>query len=125
MSYNKLLEEHGYTMEDVDKVFHERIKELEKKKYVKEELPLGDKVKRPVGRFVTLRQSDYPIKMFVLQELYVGKKEPEVRIGYYIISKKILRDRGKLSLQWGQFNPSFPKKDLKELLRRAEKKGIL
>lgn len=121
----ELLEEQGYTIEDVDQAFHTKIKELEKKKHVEEKLPLGDKVKRPVGRFVTLRQSDYPMKMFVLQELYVGKKEPEVRVGYYIVSKKMLRDKGKLSIQWGQFNPSFPKKDLKELLKRAEKKGIL
>lgn len=56
-------------------------------------------MKRPVGRFVSLRQSDYPVKMFVLQELYAEKKEAEVRIGYYIVSKKMLRNKGKLSLQ--------------------------
>ena len=123
--FQELLKEHGYTMEDVDKAFHNKIKELEKKKYVIEKLPLGGNVRRPVGRFVTLRQSNYQVKMFVLQELHVGKGEPEVRIGYYIVSKKMLRNKGKLSLQWGQFNPNFPKKDLKELIKRGERKRIL
>lgn len=123
--FQELLKEYGYTMEDVDKAFHDKIKELEKKKYVIEKLPLGEKVKRPVGQFVTLTQSDYPVKMFVLQELYTRKKEAEVRIGYYIVSQKMLRNKGKLSLQWGQFNPNFPKKDLKELIKRAKNKDIL
>jgi len=125
--FQELLREHGYTMEDVDKAFHNKIKELEKKKYIKEKEPLEKKkvYERPVGRFVTLKQSDYPVKMFVLRELYTGKKEAEVRIGYYIVSIKILRNKGKLSLMWGQFNPNIPKKDLKELIAKAERKGIL
>jgi len=126
MSYDELLRKYGYTMDDVDKAFRETEKKLKKKKYAKEKHPLEDKSRqRRVGLFVTLRQSDNPLKMFIMQELYVGKKEPELRIGYYIISKKMSRDKGKLSVQWGQFNPNFPKKDLKELLRRAEQKGIL
>jgi len=115
-------------MRDIDKAFDDKIKELEKKKYAIEKDPLEGKVfKRLVGQFVTLRQSNYPVKMFVLRELYTDNKEEEaeVRIGYYIVSQKMLRNKRKLSLQWGQFNPNFPKEDLKELINRAKRKGIL
>jgi len=118
----KLLKEHGYTLEDVSRAFEEKIKELEKKKYVEERLPSGEIVKRPVGKFVTLKQSNYPVKMFVLQEI-LGR-EPEIRIGYYIVSEKKLRE-GKLSLQWGEKNPNIPKKDFKLLIKKAEEKGII
>jgi len=36
-----------------------------------------------------------------------------------------LSEKGKLSLQWGQFNPNFPKKDLMMLMRKAHGKGII
>jgi len=118
----KLLKEHGYTLEDVSRAFEEKIKELEKKKYAEERLPSGEIVKRPVGKFVTLKQSNYPVKMFVLQEIL--RREPEIRIGYYIVSEKKLRE-GKLSLQWGEKNPNIPKKDFKLLIKKAEEKGII
>lgn len=120
-----LLKKHGYTTKDVDELFREKTKQLEEKKIVYEIVPVEGKKQRRIGRFVTLRQSDYPLKMFVLQELDIDREEPEVRLGYYIVSKRILRDKGKLALMWGQFNPNIPKKDLKELIKKAENKGIL
>ena len=123
--FQDLLERKGYTLEDVKNAFSRKIKELSGKEFIREKDPLGEKEhKRKVGRFVTLIQSDYPYKMFILQELYAGE-EAEVRIGYYIVSKKKLANEGILSIQWGQFSPNFPKGDLKELIRRAEEKGIL
>ena len=126
--FRDLLKKNGYTVNSVHKAFCEKIEELKKKKYVTEKDPLDDTVyKRPVGKFVTLIQSNYPVKMFVLREVYANNKqeEPEVRIGYYIVSQRLLKKKGKISLQWGQFNPNFPKEDLKELINRAHRKGIM
>jgi len=69
-TFLELLKLHGYTMKDVDQAFKDKEKELGKKEYVTEKPPLEEKpVKRSVGRFVALRQADYPVKMFVLQEI--------------------------------------------------------
>jgi hypothetical protein len=35
------------------------------------------------------------------------------------------RAEGKLSVQWGQFNPIISKEDLNELMQETKKKGIL
>ena len=123
-SVEKLLQKSGYSIEDVKIAFEKKIHELENKKIIRENVPLEGVKERKTGRFVTLIQSDYPLKMFVLQEVYVGKDEPEIRIGYYIVSKKML-EKGKLSLQWGQFNPNIPKKDLMKLIEMAKRKSIL
>ena len=82
----------------------------------------GKKVKFTVGRYVTLRQSDYRKKIFVLQEIFFEDGRQQIRIGYYIIGEKP-KMRGKWV--WGQFCPFFPPEDLKELIRRAEEKGII
>ena len=116
------LENNGYTLNDVNKLMNEKIEYLKMKKNITEKDPLTpDKYKREAGRFVTLIQSNYPIKMFVLQEI----DAEEVRIGYYIVSLKKLVKKGMLSLQWGQFNPNIPKDDLKKLLQLAQERGIL
>lgn len=85
----------------------------------------GKQRKFKVGKYVTLPQSDYPKKIFVLQELlftgeWKGKKE--IRIGYYIIGKKGNKE-GKWV--WGQYCPLFPKQDLEKLIEKAKKEGIL
>ena len=59
--------------------------------------------------------------MFVLEEM----DRDEIRIGYYVISLKKLKEKGKLSLMWGQFNPHIPKNDLQSLLQIAKERGIL
>jgi len=75
-----------------------------------------------IGRYVTLRQSNYPGKIFVLQEILFENRKKELRIGYYIIGKKP-KARGKWV--WGQYCPLFPRKDLIKLIEKAKKKGIL
>lgn len=80
------------------------------------------KTKFKINDEVSLRQSDYPEKEFVLQELEYEDGRKEIRIGYYIIGKK---GRAKGKWVWGQFNPHFPKDDLYRLLEKAKKKGLI
>lgn len=75
-----------------------------------------------VGKYVTLRQSNYPEKIFVLQEILFEDGQRELRLGYYIIGKK---PRAKDRWVWGQYCPFFPKQDLIKLIEKAKKKGIL
>ena len=85
----------------------------------------GKKRKFKIGKYVTLPQSDYPKKIFILQEiLFTGewKGKKEIRIGYYIIGKKG-KMKGKWT--WGQFCPFFPKQDLEKIIEMAKRKGIL
>lgn len=116
-------------LKEAEKKFEDKIEELKSKKHVTETQPWSEppkKMKRKVGRFVTLRQSNYPYKMFVLQEVYLrDENEPEIRLGYYIVSPKTLKQKGEVRLVWGQYNPNIPKKDLIELLKKAKEKGII
>jgi len=123
--WEKLLQKHNKSMKDVTEAFQKKIDKLKEKKIVREKRPTEGYVKRKVGKFVTLMDSGYPIKMFVMQEL-CSKNEATtyVRIGYYIVSLKALA-RGKLSLMWGQYNPSIRKSDLRKLIEKAEKEKIL
>jgi len=82
----------------------------------------GKRKKFKIGKYVTLRQSNYPEKIFVLQEILFEDGKKELRIGYYIIGKK---PRSKGKWVWGQYCPFFPKQDLKKLIEKARKKGIL
>jgi hypothetical protein len=123
----KLLEENGYTLKDVVDKFDEVVSRLEKKSYANLKTPWNDKEERqkvPLGEFVKQKQSGYPFKIFILQEIKY-KEGTQIRIGYYMISPKKLKQERKLKVVWGQFNPHLPKEDLKELIKKAEKKGIL
>jgi len=82
----------------------------------------GRKIKFKVGKYVTLRQSTYPEKIFVLEEIKFENGKEELRLGYYIIGKKG-RKKGKWT--WGQFCPFIPKRDLIRLIKKAKEKGIL
>ena len=82
----------------------------------------GKRVNFKIGKYVTLRQSNYSEKIFVLQEILFEDGEKELRLGYYIIGKKP-RARGRWV--WGQYCPFFPKQDLIKLIKKAERKGIL
>lgn len=75
-----------------------------------------------IGRYVTLRQSDYSGKIFVLQEILFEDGKKELRLGYYIIGKK---PRAKDKWVWGQYCPFFPKQDLVKLIEKAKKEEIL
>lgn len=123
------LNEEDFTLEDVKEKFRQKIEELRGKKYISERQPWSEKpkkIKRKAGRFVSLIQSNFPFKMFVLRESFLeGEEEPEIRIGYYIVSPKLLKEKGKLRLMWGQYNPNIPKKDFIELIRKAQEKGII
>ena len=125
----KELEEKGFKLKDIEERFQNKINLLKKRKYVNEKQPWSEhptKMKRKIGRLVTLKQSNFPFKMFVLQEVFLeGEKEPEIRLGYYIVSLKALIEKGKLRLVWGQYNPNIPKKDFIELVRMAREKGII
>ncbi len=95
---------------------------LERKKWGQMTTINDEKWRFKIKKYVTLPQSDYPEKVFVLQEILLPNGKEELRIGYYIIAKKGKR-KGKWA--WGQFCPFIPKKDLEELIRRAKTKGIL
>ena len=87
-----------------------------------------DGVKRvlPVGKFVFLQASEYPEKVFVLQEIIWRGHIPEgvklLRFGYHIIGKKPKR-QGKWV--WGQFCPFITDGDMRKLIDMAKDVGIL
>ena len=125
----KKLKEKGFKLKDVEERFQNKINQLKKRKYVDEKQPWSEhptRMKRKIGRLITLKQSNFPFKMFVLQEVSLeAEKEPEIRLGYYIVSPKTLIEKGKIRLVWGQYNPNIPKKDFIELVRMAREKGII
>jgi hypothetical protein len=126
----ELLKEKRKTLKQVEKLLEEKKDELKEKKYSNEKdvwSKDGKTRKRnELGRFVTLIQSNYPVKMFVLQEMSAKKElEPELRFGYYTISPKRLMEKGELRLVWGQFNPSIPKNDLLKLIQMAKDQKML
>lgn len=82
----------------------------------------GKKMNFSIEKYVTLQQSNYPEKTFVLQEILFDDGNKEIRIGYYIIGKKP-RMQGKWV--WGQYCPFIPKHDFEKLLDKAKEKGIL
>lgn len=127
---DKWLTAKGKTSRDVDRKFEDKIEELGRRRFVTEKQPWSEKpikkMRRKIGRFVCLRQSNFPFKLFVLQEVFLeGEKEPEIRLGYYLISPRALIEEGKLRLVWGQYNPNIPKEDFKELVKKAEREGIV
>lgn len=75
----------------------------------------------PTGRFVWHQATEYPEKVFILQEVE-SERGKLLRIGYYIIGKKP-KMNGKWV--WGQYCPFIIDKDLKNLIDKAEKEGIL
>ena len=75
-----------------------------------------------IGKYVTLEQSDYSEKIFVLQEILFEDGRKELRLGYYIIGKK---PRTRDKWVWGQYCPLFSKQDLIKLIEKAKKKGLL
>lgn len=131
MTYiEELLKEKGKTLKQVEKLLQNKKEELKEKKHINEKDVWSKdgkgRKRNELGRFVTLTQSNYPLKMFVLQEMSAKKElEPELRFGYYTISPKRLREKGELRLVWGQYNPSIPKKDLIKLMEMAKEKKIL
>lgn len=75
----------------------------------------------PIGRFVWHQATEYPEKVFILQEVE-SERGKLLRIGYYIIGKKP-KMNGKWV--WGQYCPFIIANDLKNLINKAEDEGIL
>ncbi len=82
----------------------------------------GEKINFEIKKQIILKQTNYPKKIFVLQDLQFENGIKEIRIGYYIIGK---RGRAKGRWTWGQFCPLFPKKDLIKLIKMAKKEKII
>lgn len=82
----------------------------------------GQRKNFKIGKYITLRQSNYPGKIFVLQEILFEDGKKELRLGYYIIGKK---PGAKNRWVWGQYCPFFPKRDLIKLIRKAKEAAIL
>jgi hypothetical protein len=82
----------------------------------------GVKKKFKINRTVSLPQSNYPKKTFVLQEIEFEDGKQEIRVGYYIIGKK---PKMKDKWVWGQFCPMFPKVDLEKLIEKGRESGII
>lgn len=85
----------------------------------------GKERKIECGRFVIQVASEYSKnqKVFILQEVTIPSlKRHLLRFGYYIIGKKP-KMRGKWV--WGQYCPFITGKDLRMLIKKAEKEGIL
>ncbi len=82
----------------------------------------GERKHFKIGKYVTLKQSNYPEKIFILQEIIFGDNKKELRLGYYIIGKK---PRAEGRWVWGQYCPFFPKQDLIKLINKAKEKKIL
>lgn len=117
--WEALLTKHGFTLDDVNNAFNWIVERLEKKTHITEKRVLSDrKVNTPIRRFATKISSEFPLKMFVLQEM----GDDFYRLGYYIISLKKLKEKGELLVVWGQYNPSFLKKDFDELWKKMEMK---
>jgi hypothetical protein len=73
--------------------------------------------------YVIHQQSNAPHKYFVLDVIKLSwEKEKELRIGYYILGKKL---KVLNKWVWGQYCPLIPKRDLKILLEKAKRKGLI
>jgi len=100
------------------------IQKLDQKKsgYYKD-ISDGKRYKFDILRYVSHRASEYHDKVFVLQEIYLHKEDLKLlRLGYYIIGKK---PKFKDKWAWGQYCPFIVDSDLKELIKKAEDKGML
>ncbi len=82
----------------------------------------GRRVRFRVDRFVLMRQSDNPKKVFVVQELIFENGKKELRFGYYIVGKRPAV-RGKWV--WGQFAPLISRRDFKKLIKLVREKGLI
>lgn len=114
MGIGELVRENGYSKSDIDSLFEQAKQNLASK----EEFD-----GRPAGQFVTVRQSNWDYKLIVLQELLGG--DTEVKIAYYTVQEKALREDGQLKLQWANRPPSMAPEDLENLVGKAQSKGIL
>lgn len=69
------------------------------------------------------RQSNSPHKYLTIEVIQPSwHREKELRFGYYILGKK-RKVYGKWV--WGQFAPLIPLKDLRRLLKKAKRKGLI
>jgi len=102
----------------------ELIQKLDQKKTGEyKDISDGKKYTFDILRYVYQQASEYPDKVFVLQELYLHKEKIKLlRFGYYILGKK---PKFKDKWAWGQFCPFIVGKDLGALIKKAKNKGML
>ena len=86
--------------------------------YARDKLDPTKRFKFIVNRVVWGQQSNAPEKVILIEEIqWLADNRTEIRFGYYIFTKD-----GKW--WWGQFAPMIPKRDVRELLKYAEEKGM-
>lgn len=93
-----------------------------KKSGTMKDIETGKRIPFKIEKEIRLRQTNKPDKIFVLQELTFSNRNKEIRVGYYIVGKK---GKMKNKWAWGQFCPFFPRKDLEELIKKAQEEEIL
>jgi hypothetical protein len=78
----------------------------------------GDILEARILKRVAIAEKNFPqINVIDLIE-FTKEKSREIRFGYYTVSR-----HGKWL--WGQYCPCYPKRDLKRLLAKAKKAGII
>jgi hypothetical protein len=86
--------------------------------WVREWKDKGEILKTRIKKRVAIAENDYlQINTVDLIE-FVEEKRREIRFGYYTTDRN-----GKWC--WGQYCPCYPKRDLRQLLKKAKKAGIL
>ena len=122
---NELLKVNNYTVEDLVEKQNRVINKLKKKMkieprdpYTKEKHPLR------VKDFVCIPQSNMPWKLITLQKIDNDGVD-NLRFCYYIVSYKILSEKGELQMKYGQFRLNIPIEDYNRLIEKAKLKGII
>ena len=99
------------------------IKKMEQRMKVEPKNPItGVKYINPVIDFVTQVQHNMPWKLIILQKMKTQRGK-ELRFCYYILNYKLLKEKGKLQMKYGQFGLNIPIKDYNILINKAEQKG--
>lgn len=122
---HKLLEENGFTDEDLIEKHNHVINILEKKRKVVAKNPYNRKKHiLPVIDFVTHVQSNMPWKLITLQKIDNDGVE-NLRFCYYILNFTLLKEKGKLGMKYGQFGLNIPLDDYEILIKKAKQKGLI
>jgi hypothetical protein len=86
----------------------------------------GEKVSGTISGFVKLQESGHKNKYFVLQKIHFdnfpGYPKTLFRVGYFMLGTK---GRMRNKWVWGQYAPLFKRRDLKRLISKAKRRGII
>ena len=121
----ELLQENGYTEEDLSNLHDKVIQNLKNKMMVVAKEPYTKiKQKQPVIDFVCKIQSNMPWKLITLQKIDNDGVE-NLRFCYYTLNFKLLNNEGKLQMKYGQFGLNIPMEDYNKLIEKAKEKGMI